>query len=159
MGAGITFCIFTISTNHGNTTQAIRRATLFSTKILIAALNLHCFDIFHLKHIAFLRILIIFKIKIYFWFWAPHSSTLAVFFITTLASHTSFPLLNFLWIKLLFRTCKFFGYFSAQYEISFRFTKVRVKLRKQKCYNLVTKFYEFMYTNDFWSIIDLTSNG
>jgi hypothetical protein len=23
IGAGITFCIFTISTNHGNTTQAI----------------------------------------------------------------------------------------------------------------------------------------
>jgi hypothetical protein len=30
--AGITFCIFTISANHGNTTQVIRRAILFQAK-------------------------------------------------------------------------------------------------------------------------------
>jgi hypothetical protein len=146
MGEGITFCIFTFSTNHGDTTQAIRRAILFQHKFLIAALNLHvtthfhCFDILHLKQITFLRILIIFKMKNRFWFWAPHSLTLAVFFTTTFTSHGTFPLRNFLWIKLSFRTCKFFGYFSTQYETSFRFTEVRVKLRKQNCYNLVIKF-------------------
>ena len=41
IGAGITFCIFTISTNHGNTRQAIRRATILQHKCLIVALNLH----------------------------------------------------------------------------------------------------------------------
>jgi len=69
IGAGIIFCIFTISTNHGNTTQAIRRATILQHKCLIAALNLHatthfhCFDILQLKKIIFLRILAIFKMK------------------------------------------------------------------------------------------------
>ena len=117
IGEGITFCIFTINTNHGNTTQAIRRAILFWHKFLIAALNLHstihfhCFDILHLKQINFLRILIIFKMKNRFWIWTQHSLTLAVFFTTALTSHGTFPLMNFLWIKLSFRTCKFLGYF------------------------------------------------
>jgi hypothetical protein len=137
IGAGITFCIFMISTNHGNTTQAIRRANLFQHKFLIAALNLHvtthfhCFDILHLKQITFLRILVIFKMKNRFWFWAPHSLTPAVFFNTKISSHGTLPLMNFLWIKPSFRTCKFFGYFLTQYETSIKFTKMRVTLRNQ----------------------------
>ena len=43
IGVGITFCIFTISTNHDKlkkkSTQAIRRAILFQHKFLTAALG------------------------------------------------------------------------------------------------------------------------
>jgi hypothetical protein len=136
IGAEITFCIFTINTNHGNTTQAFRRATLFQHKCLISAFNLHlrthyqCFDILHLKQINFLRILVIFEMKNRFWFWAPHSLTPAVFFTTTLTSHGTLPLMKFLWIKLSFRTCKFFGYFLTQYETSIIFTKNACNTKK-----------------------------
>jgi len=74
----------------------------FSTKFLIAALNLHvtthfhCFDILHFKQITFLRILVIFKMKNRFSFSARYSLTLAVFFTTTLTSHETIPLMNFL---------------------------------------------------------------
>lgn len=137
-----------------NTTQAIRREILFHHKFLIDSLNLHitthvhCFDILHLKHITFLRILAIFN-EDKFLFWAPHSLTITVFFITTLASHGTFSLMDFSWSKLSFWTCKFWGYYLTQYETSIRSTKFCVKLRKQKCYYLVIKFYEFMYTNDY----------
>jgi len=134
IGVGITFCIFTISTNHDKlkkkTKHAIRRAILFQHKFLNAALNLHaathfhCFDILHLKQITLRRILIIFKMKSRFWFWAPHCLTLAVYFTTTLTLHGTFRLMKFLWMKLSFRTCKFLGYFLL---------KMKPQLNSQKC--------------------------
>jgi hypothetical protein len=123
IGAGIIFCIFTSSTNDGDTTQAIWLALItvtlhrpfeeqfyFSTQFLITALNIHvtthfhCFNILHLKLITFLLIIVIFKLKNRFWFSEPYSLTLAVFFTTTLTSYGSI-LMNFLWIKLSFQTC------------------------------------------------------
>ena len=114
----------------------------FTTKFLIAALKLHvtthlfliehfhCLDILHFMQITIIHILIIFIIKKRFRFLAQQYLTLAVFCTTTVTSHGTIPIMNFLWIKLSFRTCKFYGYFLTQYETSIRITKVHVKLRK-----------------------------
>ena len=92
------FALITINLKKNYTGHSKRNS--ISAQILNAALNLHatthfhCFDILQLKQITFLRILIIFKMKSRFWFWAPHSLTLAVYFTTTLTSHETFPLVN-----------------------------------------------------------------
>ena len=88
------FALITINLKKNYTGHSKRNS--ISAQILNAALNLHatthfhCFDILQLKQITFLRILIIFKMKSGFWFWAPHSSTLVVYFTTTLNSHCIF---------------------------------------------------------------------
>ena len=105
-GVGITFCIYTICTDHEKLWKKYighSKRNFISAQIFNGALNLHatthfhCFDILQLKQITFLRILIIFKMKSRFWFWAPHSLTLAVYFTITR---------NF---TLNFSTCKHFA--------------------------------------------------
>jgi len=105
IGVGITFCIFTISTNHDKLKKKLHRSFeklfYFNTYFLNAALNLHatihfhCFDILHLKQITFLRILIIFKMKKKFWFWAPHCSSTNLFDTSCIFHHNTHFTRNF----------------------------------------------------------------
>jgi len=121
IGVGITFCIFTISTNHDKLKK--KNYTGHSKSNIISAQIFKCCTEFTrnntlplLRHFA----LEADNFSSYFDYFQDEEKililsttlfALAVYFTTTLSSHGTSPLINVLRIKLSFRTRKFLGYF------------------------------------------------